>query len=49
MAYLLHYYRTGEKLDFRSFWRDGTPPIEVKTVPRFVPTRRVFRLDGIVI
>jgi hypothetical protein len=49
MAYLLHYYQTGEKRDFRSFWLDGTPPIEAKPVPRFVPTKRVFRLDGIVI
>jgi hypothetical protein len=49
MAYLLHYYRTGEKRDFQGFWRDGTPPIEVKTVPPFVPTKQVFRLDGIVI
>jgi hypothetical protein len=49
MAYLLHYYRTGEKRPFQSFWRDGTPPIEPKAVPRFVPAKRVFRLDGIVI
>jgi len=49
MAYLLHYYQTGEKRPFERFWRDGTPPIEPKAVPRFVPVRRVFRLDGIVI
>jgi len=49
MAYLLHYYRTGEKRPFQSFWRDGTPPIEPKAIPRFVPAKRVFRLDGIVI
>ncbi len=49
MAYLMHYYRTGEKRDVQSFWRDGTPPIELKTIPPFVPTKRVFRLDGIVI
>jgi len=49
MAYLLHYYRTGEKRAFQSFWRDGTPPIEPKPVPHFVPVKRVFRLDGIVI
>jgi len=49
MAYLLHYYRTGTKAVFRSFWREGTPPIEPKAVPPFVPVKRVFRLDGIVI
>jgi hypothetical protein len=49
MAYLMHYYRTGEKRAFLNFWRDGTPPIEPKAVPRFVPVKRVFRLDGIVI
>ncbi|HUE03866.1 MAG TPA: hypothetical protein VMR62_30205 [Bryobacteraceae bacterium] len=49
MAYLLDYYRSGEKRDFQSFWRDGTSLIEVKTIPPFVPTKRVFRLDGIVI
>lgn len=49
MAYLTYYYRTGEKRAFLNFWRDGTPPIEPKPVPRFVPVKRVFRLDGIVI
>jgi len=49
MAYLEHYYRTGEKRDFRSFWRDNTPLIEPKPVPAFTPTRRIFRHDGIVI
>ncbi|HEY2016522.1 MAG TPA: hypothetical protein VGH38_23625 [Bryobacteraceae bacterium] len=48
-AYLLHYYRTGEKRDFRSFWRDDAPLIEPRAVPPFTPTRRVFRLEGVVI
>jgi len=48
-AYLGHYYRTGEKRDFSSFWRDGTPLVQPKAVPRFTPARKVFRRDGIVI
>jgi hypothetical protein len=48
-AYLLHFYRTGEKRDFRFFWRIGAPAIEPKPVPRFTPTRKSFRMDGIVI
>jgi hypothetical protein len=48
-AYLRHFYLTGEKKDFQSFWRDGTPLIEAQPVPAFVPIPRVFRTDGIVI
>jgi len=49
MAYLGHYYRTGEKRSFQNFWRDNTPPLQPQEVPPFTPTRRVFRRDGIVI
>jgi hypothetical protein len=49
IAYLEHYYRSGEKLDPMRFWRDGTPLIAPREVPRFTPVRRVFRRDGIVI
>lgn len=48
-AYLLHFYRTGEKRDFRSFWRDDAPQIEPKSIPIFIPTRRSMRMDGVVI
>jgi hypothetical protein len=48
-AYLLHFYRTGEKRDFRSFWAGNTPLIKPRAIPRFTPTRRTFRMDGIVI
>jgi hypothetical protein len=48
-AYLLDYYRTGEKHDFHTFWRDDVPVLEAKTVPPFTPTRRAFRMDGVVI
>ena len=48
-AYLLHYYRTGKKGEFRGFWRDHVPLVQPKPVHRFTPTRRRFRMDGVVI
>jgi len=48
-AYLLHFYRTGEKRDFHSFWRRNAPLIEPKAIPMFTPTKRSLRMDGIVI
>jgi len=48
-AYLKAFYETGEKRDFLSFWQDGTPLIDAKPIPPFVPITRVFRTDGIVI
>jgi hypothetical protein len=48
-AYLLYFYRTGQKRDFHSFWIADAPPIKERPIPRFVPTRRAFRMDGIVI
>lgn len=49
LAYLRHYYRTGEKKNFQSFWRDNVPRIKPKRIPAFTPTKRLFRCDGIVI
>lgn len=48
-AYLRHYYVTGEKREFQSFWREGAEAIQSRPVPPFVPTMRSFRSDGIVI
>jgi hypothetical protein len=48
-AYLLHYYRSGEKGEFHSFWADNMPLIEPKPVPPFTPIKRRFRMDGVVI
>ena len=48
-AYLMHYYRTGEKPPFRSFWRSGAPRLEPLAIPAFSPTRWVSRYDGTVI
>lgn len=47
--YLLHYYRTGTKDDFHSFWSENAPLVQPKAIPRFKPVRRVFRMNGIVI
>src|SRR5262249_45495363 len=49
MAYLCHYYRTGEKRNSMSFWRDESPLLEARPIPRFMPAKRIFRRDGIVI
>ena len=48
-AYLLYFYRTGEKDDFRTFWRDKGALVRPKTIPVFTPKKRFFRMDGIVI
>lgn len=49
MAYLGHFYRTGEKKDFDSFKVSAAPLIDPVTVPHFVAKRRAMRSDGIVI
>jgi hypothetical protein len=49
MAYLEYYYRTGQKRDFRTFWRDQTPLLQPKPVPAFTPASRKFRNEGVVI
>ena len=48
-AYLRHFYKTGEKRAFRSFWIDGQPMIEALTIPKFYPTRWLARWQGIVV
>jgi hypothetical protein len=47
--YLLHFYQTGQKGDFRSFWSNDAPLVQPKPIPTFTPVRRAFRMDGIVI
>jgi hypothetical protein len=49
VAYLMHFYRTGEKRGFREFWRDGSPILAAKPIPAFQPTAWVSRFDGTVI
>jgi hypothetical protein len=48
-AYLLHFYRTGEKLPFRSFWQPGAPVLTPLAIPPFQPTRWVARSEGVVV
>jgi hypothetical protein len=48
-AYLLDFYRTGDKHDFQSFWSETVAPLDPKPVPSFTPRRRTFRMDGVVI
>lgn len=47
--YLLQFYRTGDKGEFHEFWREHAKLVEPKGIPQFVPRKRVFRMDGVVI
>ncbi len=49
VAYLLHFYRTGDKLPFRSFWREGSPLVAPLPISNFHPTRWWSRWEGVVI
>ncbi|MEZ4367507.1 MAG: hypothetical protein R2939_14710 [Kofleriaceae bacterium] len=48
-AYLMHFYRTGEKREFREFWRDGAPLVTPLPVPDFTPQKWLSRWNGIVL
>jgi type 1 glutamine amidotransferase len=48
-AYLMHFYKTGEKRPFRSFWRENAPLLEPLAIPTFRPTRWISRYDGTVV
>ena len=48
VAYLIHFYRTGEKRAFRSFWRDGAPTLSPLPIPHFQPTKWVTRSGTVV-
>lgn len=43
--YLEHFYRTGEKLDFRQFHEPGGPVLEPLPIPRFQPRKWVSRFS----
>jgi hypothetical protein len=49
VKYLLHFYRTGEKLHVEQVWRDGEPLIEPVPIPDFHPTRWISRREGVVV
>jgi hypothetical protein len=48
-GYLMHFYRTREKREFLSFWRDGQPLVAPRAIPSFRPTRWVSRWKGTVV
>lgn len=48
-AYLMHFYKTGEKPPFRSFWRDDAPLVPALPIPEFRPTRWLSRYEGTVV
>jgi hypothetical protein len=48
-AYLHHFYKTGEKLPFKSFWIDGKQSLPPLAIPPFTPQRWVSRWDGVVV
>jgi hypothetical protein len=48
-SYLSHFYKTGQKLEFRSFWRDATRLITPLAIPNFQPKAWKTRWAGIVV
>lgn len=48
IAYLMHFYRTGEKRAFRSFWRDDAPGLTPLPIPAFQPTKWVARSGTVI-
>jgi hypothetical protein len=49
IAYLVHFYRTGEKVDHRGFWHSGLPVLESLPIPPFSPQWLKLRSSGVVI
>jgi hypothetical protein len=47
--YLVHFYKTGEKRPFRSFWQDRTAVLAPLAIPEFQPTQWLSRRQGTVV
>jgi hypothetical protein len=47
--YLLHFYKTGEKRPFRSFWQDDAPLLTPLAIPEFRPAQWLTRHQGTVL
>ena len=48
-AYLIHFYKTGEKRPFRSFWQDDAALLTPQAIPEFHPTQWLSRHQGTVV
>ena len=48
IAYLMHFYRTGEKRPFRSFWSDNAPSLTPLEIPHFRPTKWIARSGTVI-
>lgn len=48
IAYLLHFYRTGEKRPFRDFWVEGAPALTPLEIPAFRPTKWIARSGTVI-
>jgi hypothetical protein len=49
LAYLKHFYATGEKRPWRSFWTTGNSLLEPLPIPRFEPRQWRSRWEGVVV
>jgi hypothetical protein len=49
LAFLRSFYASGKKSPFRSFWKEGRPPLEPLPIPEFRPTKWISRWQGIVV
>jgi hypothetical protein len=48
VAYLMHFYRTGEKRPFRSFWSDHAEHLTPLSIPEFRPTKWISRSGTVI-
>ena len=48
VAYLMHFYRTGEKRPFRSFWDDHAEGLTPLEIPAFRPTKWIARSGTVI-
>jgi hypothetical protein len=48
-AFLIDFYKTGAKKEFKAFWKDGAPLLTPKAIPEFQPKKWVSRWEGIVV
>lgn len=49
IRYLMHFYKTGERLPFRSFWQANAPLVTGLAIPEFHPTQWLSRYQGTVV